>query len=205
MLWLEADAVNLNFCTPKLVLLCSDILWDILDMFRKDPVFEKDSLKGQNNPYTMALTIVRRIRTLTANEIKLRQRQPSLPAKRMDQLREVYNIMQKHYLRPVKATPGEKTWAGDVCIASLVNTEKEPQIGEYWSAVNLFSGREIFGHPERDIDSNNLGPAAAAENLYKNWDFGRSKDETRMFNAVSRFHARRGLSVTMSRALEGRY
>lgn len=42
MLWLKADAVSLNFCTPKLVLLCSDILRDILDMFRKDPAFEKD-------------------------------------------------------------------------------------------------------------------------------------------------------------------
>ena len=42
MLWLKADAVSLNFCTPKLGLLCSDILRDILDMFRKDPAFEKD-------------------------------------------------------------------------------------------------------------------------------------------------------------------
>ncbi|KAH6879015.1 hypothetical protein BKA58DRAFT_436707 [Alternaria rosae] len=122
----------------------------------------------------------------------------------MDQLREVYNVMQKYYLRPVKTTLGEKTWAGDVCIANLVNTEREPQIGEYWSAVNFFSGRDIFGHPEQDIDSNNLGPAAA-ENLYKDWDFGGSKEESRMFNAVSRFHARRGLSAIVSRALEGCY
>lgn len=203
VLWLEADAVNLNFCTPKLVLFCSDILRDILDMFRSDPVFENDFLKEQNKP-TLSPTIVLRILTLAANEIKLRKRQPSLPAKRMDQLREVFNIMQKHYMHPMETTPGEKTWAGDVCIADLVNTEKEPQIGEYWSAANFFSGRDIFAHGGRRIDPNNLGPAAA-ENLYKNWDFGGSKEESRMFNALSRFHARRGSKAIVSRALEGRY
>ncbi|KAI4709096.1 hypothetical protein J4E89_006498 [Alternaria sp. Ai002NY15] len=203
MLWLEADAINLNFCTPKLVLLCSDILRDILDMFRSDPVFENDFLKEQNKP-TLSLTIVLRILTLAANEIKLRKRQPSLPAKRMDQLREVFNIMQKHYMRPMETTPGEKTWAGDVCIADLVNTEEEPQIGEYWSAANFFSGRDIFAHGGGRIDPNNLGPAAA-ENLYKNWDFGGSKEESRMFNALSRFHAGRGERAIVSRALEGRY
>ncbi|KAI4658618.1 uncharacterized protein J4E79_007024 [Alternaria viburni] len=186
-----------------LFLLCSDILRDILDMFRSDPVFENDFLKEQNKP-TLSLTIVLRILTLAANEIKLRKRQPNLPAKRMDQLREVFNIMQKHYMRPMETTPDEKTWAGDVCIADLVNTEKEPQIGEYWSAANFFSGRDIFAHGGRRIDPNNLGPAAA-ENLYKNWDFGGSKEESRMFNALSRFHAGRGERAIVSRALEGRY
>ncbi|KAI4607796.1 hypothetical protein J4E80_009537 [Alternaria sp. BMP 0032] len=204
MLWLEADVVNLNFCTPKFVLLCTDILLEILEMFRNDPVFEKDFKKGSVNASTLAPDVALRLLTLTANETKLRQRQPGLPAKRMDQLREVYNIMQKHYLRPVRTKPGEKTWAGDVCIANLVNTEKEPQIGEYWSAVNFFSGRDIFGHPGRNIDPDNLGPAAA-ENLYKNWDFGGSKEESRMFNALSRFHAGWGSKAIVRRAMEGRY
>lgn len=208
MLWFEADAVNLNFCTPKLVLLCSDILLDILDMFRNDPAFKKAFWNDIVDPASLAPSVALRILTLTADEARTRKKRPDDPPMRMDQLREVYNIMQKHYLRPVRTIPDEKTWAGDVCIANLVNTEKEANIGEYWSPVNFFHGKDMLTHPKLDrIDPDRHRPEgpAAASNLYKNWDFGGNKDESRMFNAISRFRGRGpGWSRTIvSRAMEG--
>jgi hypothetical protein len=112
--FLEWDQVNIQFAMWQLLQLCSEILTDVLDELRDDAELGERVRKGEfkEDPIYLVAYLI----AYAAGEEDLSRRRPNTPRVRLAQLKRLYAIMQKYYLREDVTKPVEKIWVGDTCI-----------------------------------------------------------------------------------------